>query len=85
MTQVEVLVEQVEAHKKKDPTGYVKKNATRRLAAIACLAFEVIPQDPTRAKYRHGGSITPIIDWLQYADHQVAPLRRSVTLARPCT
>jgi len=57
MTQVEALVEQVEALKKKDPTGYVKKNATKRLAAIARLAFDVIPQDPTRAEYRQGGTL----------------------------
>ena len=57
MTQVEALVEQVEALKKRDPTGYVKKNATKRLAAIARLAFDVIPQDPTRSEYRQGGTL----------------------------
>jgi toxin YhaV len=57
MAQVESLVEQVEALKKKDSTGYVKKNATKRLAAIARLAFDVIPQDPTRAEYRQGGRL----------------------------
>ncbi len=36
-------------------TGYVKKNATRRLAAIAKLAFDVIPQDPAWAEYRQSG------------------------------
>jgi len=54
MEQVESLVEQVEALKKKDSTGYVKKNATKRLAAIARLAFDVIPQGPARAEYRQG-------------------------------
>ena len=57
MAQVEALVEQVEALKKRDPTGYVKKNATKRLAAIAHLAFDVIPQDPTRAEFRQGGTL----------------------------
>lgn len=57
MAQLEALVEQVEALKKKDPTGYVKKNATKRLAAIARLAFDVIPQDPTRSEYRQGGTL----------------------------
>ena len=57
MAQVESLVEQVEALKKKDSTGYVKKNATKRLAAIARLAFDVIPQDPARAEYRQGGTL----------------------------
>ena len=57
MAQVEALVEQVEAIKKKDATGYVKKNATKRLAAIARLAFDVIPQDPARAEYRLGARL----------------------------
>ena len=57
MSQVEALVEQVEALKKKDPTGYVKKNAAKRLAAISHLAFDAIPQDPTRAEYRQGGTL----------------------------
>jgi toxin YhaV len=57
MAQVERLAQQVEAHKQKDPTGYVKKNATKKLAAIARLAFDVIPQDPTRAEYRQGGTL----------------------------
>jgi hypothetical protein len=53
LDQIEDLVRQVEAHKKKDSSGY-KKNASKRLAAIAKLAFEVIPQDPTRPDYRQG-------------------------------
>jgi len=57
ITQLESLVREVEAHKRKDPTGFVKKNATKRLAAIARLAFDVIPQDPTRAEYRQGGTL----------------------------
>lgn len=57
MKQVEALVEQVEVLKTKDTTGYVKKNATKRLAAIARLAFDVIPQDPARAEYRQGGTL----------------------------
>lgn len=54
MKQVEALVEQVEVLKVEEPTGYIKKNATKRLAAIARLAFDVIPQDPARAEYRQG-------------------------------
>jgi len=57
ITQVEALVERVVALKKKDPTGYVKKNAAKRLAAIARLAFDVTPQAPTRAEYRQGGTL----------------------------
>ena len=33
--QVDALARQVQALKQKDPTGYVQKNATKRLAAIA--------------------------------------------------
>ena len=57
MAQVEALAWQVEALKQKDPAGYVKKNATKRLAAIAKLAFDVIPQDPSRAEYRQGATL----------------------------
>lgn len=51
------LARQVEALQRKDPVGYVKKNAARRLAAIVRLAFEVIPQDPFRPEYRQGGTL----------------------------
>lgn len=55
--QLEALVQQVEALKKRDPVGYVRKNSTKRLAAITKLAFEVIPQDPTRPEYRQGDTL----------------------------
>jgi hypothetical protein len=54
LTQLEVLIRQVEALKQKDSIGYKKKNAGKRLAAIVKLAFEVIPQDPARPEYRQG-------------------------------
>ncbi len=54
LDQVEALFVQVETLKQKDPAGYVKKHATQCLAAISNLAFEVIPQDPTREEYRQG-------------------------------
>lgn len=54
LDQVEELLRQVAALKKKDALGYKKKNATKRLAAIAKLAFDVIPQDPARPDYRQG-------------------------------
>ena len=47
----------MEALRKKDSKGYCKKNATKRLRAITQLAFEIIPQDPTRAEYRQGDSV----------------------------
>lgn len=57
LAQLEVLAEQVEALKQRDPAEYVKKNATKRLAAITKLAFDVIPQDPARSEYRQGNSL----------------------------
>ena len=57
LAQVEALVGQVEALKRKDPNGYVQKNASKRLAAISRLAFEVIPQDPSRPEYRQGSTL----------------------------
>ena len=55
--QLEALTRQVEAIKQKDPIGFTRKNATKRLAAIARLAFDVIPQDPSRAQYRQGSTL----------------------------
>ncbi len=57
LAQIEALTRQVETIKQKDPTGYTKKNASKRLAAITRLAFEVIPQDPTRPEYRQGSTL----------------------------
>jgi len=57
LAQLEVLVRQVEAFKQKDPVEYMKKNASKRLAAITKLAFDAIPQDPTRPEYRQGNTL----------------------------
>ncbi|TSE27649.1 Toxin YhaV [Tepidimonas thermarum] len=57
LDQLDALTAQVEALRRKDPTGYVKKNAAKRLAAISKLAFDVIPQDPTRPEYRQGNTL----------------------------
>lgn len=57
LAQIEALILQVESLKQKDPAGYVKKNVSKRLAAITKLAFDVIPQDPTRPEYRQGGTL----------------------------
>ena len=59
LDQLDALITQVEAAKQRDPAGYAKKNIAKRLAAIAKLAFEVIPQDPTRAEYRQGTTLGP--------------------------
>ena len=53
------LVRQVQALKDKDPEGYVRKNATKRLAAIWKLLSEVIPQDPTAEQFRLGNTLGP--------------------------
>lgn len=57
LNQIEELESQVEKLRKKDPVKYLKKNATKRLAAISKLAFEVIPQDPTLREYRQGSTL----------------------------
>ena len=57
LDQVEALVAWVEALRARDPVGYRKKNATKRLAAIATLAFELVPQDPTHPEYRQGSAL----------------------------
>lgn len=57
LAQIEELARQVETLKQRDPVGYVKKNASKRMVAITRLAFDVIPQDPTRPEYRQGGAL----------------------------
>ncbi len=57
LDQLETLTQQVEGLKQKDPGGFIKKNSTKRLAAIAKLAFSVIPQDPSRPEYRQGDTL----------------------------
>lgn len=57
LAELEAVTRQVEELKQKDPLGFTKKNATKRLAAMTKLAFEVIPQDPARAEYRQGDTL----------------------------
>jgi toxin YhaV len=57
LAQLQALTEQVATLQAKDPQGYTHKNATKRLAAIRQLAFEVIPQDPNRPEYRQGHTL----------------------------
>jgi toxin YhaV len=57
LAQLEALVTQVEAQKRKDPQGYAKKNAGKRLAAITKLVFDLIPQNPARQEYRQGDTL----------------------------
>lgn len=57
VAQLQALTDQVAALRAKDPQAYARKNATKRLTAIRQLAFEVIPQDPTRPDYRQGNAL----------------------------
>ncbi|MBU6459643.1 MAG: type II toxin-antitoxin system YhaV family toxin [Proteobacteria bacterium] len=57
LVQLDALIQKVEVLKQKDLTGFTKKNASKRLAAIAKLVFEVIPQDPARSEYRQGNTL----------------------------
>jgi len=66
LDQLEALLKEVERLKAKDSLGYVRKNAAKRLAAIAKLAFETIPQDPTRPEYRQGDTLgEPYTHWFR--------------------
>ena len=57
ISQLEELTNKVERLRQKYPQDYQKKNAAKRLAAINKLAFEIIPQDPTRKEYRQGNTL----------------------------
>lgn len=57
LDQIKSLIDQVEKLKRKDPEHYRNKNASKRLAAIAKLAFDIIPQDPTSPEFRQGSTL----------------------------
>ena len=57
LSQIVNLVDEVERLRAKDPGQIQKKKAAKRLAAIAKLAFDVIPQDPGRSDYRLGDAL----------------------------
>lgn len=57
LAQLHQLTREVETLKKKDPNSYHQKNASKRLAAIKKLAFEVIPRDPTNTEFRQGKTL----------------------------
>jgi len=57
LDQLAALAAKVEALKQKDSANYLKKNASKRLAAISKLAFEVIPEDPSKSEYRQGDTL----------------------------
>lgn len=57
LDQLERLIAAVEKARKKDPRGYRKKRAAKLLSAVLKIAFEVIPEDPTRPVYRQGDTL----------------------------
>lgn len=57
LDQVEDLLVQVETLRQRHPKDERKKRAAKCLAAIVKLAFDVIPQDPTRSDYRQGSTL----------------------------
>jgi toxin YhaV len=57
LDQLETFITDVERERVKDPEGYVRKRAAKLLTAVLKVAFEVIPQDPTRLEYRQGGTL----------------------------
>jgi toxin YhaV len=57
LNQFDELLKQVENLRQKYPEEYKNKNATKRMAAIVKLVFDVIPQDPTRSEYRQGNTL----------------------------
>lgn len=57
LDQLDSLISQVGILRDKDPQGYTKKNASKRLAAIWKLVFEIIPQGPDNPEYRQGNTL----------------------------
>jgi toxin YhaV len=57
LSQLEDLMTEVEARKRRDPANWHKKNCAKRLAAIRKLIFEVIPTDPTDPQFRQGATL----------------------------
>jgi toxin YhaV len=57
LEQVATLVREAQRARSTDPSGYRNRNATKRLAAVLKLAFDVIPQDPTSRTYLQGGTL----------------------------
>jgi len=57
LDQLEGLIGEVEARKRRDPKSWQKKNGTKRLAAIRKLVSDVIPADPGAPQFRQGGTL----------------------------
>jgi len=57
LDELDILISKTEELRKKDSENFVKKNSSKRLAAISKLAFEVIPQEPSLPEYRQGNTL----------------------------
>jgi len=57
LDQLEMLTGAVERVRAKDPRGWRKNANAKLLATLRQLAFETIPQDPSRSEYRQGGTL----------------------------
>lgn len=57
LDQLDKLAGAVERARAKDPHEWRKSANAKLLAALRQLLFETIPQDPTRAEYRQGGTL----------------------------
>lgn len=57
LDQFEKLGTVVARLREKDPRGWRKSANAKLLAALRQLVFETIPEDPTRAEYRQGGTL----------------------------
>ncbi|MCK1504555.1 type II toxin-antitoxin system YhaV family toxin [Bradyrhizobium sp. 18] len=57
LDQLEAMIENVERARKKNPKDYKKRRAAKLLAAVLKVAFEDIPDNPTRDIYRQGATL----------------------------
>lgn len=57
LEQLNALIAEVEARKRRDPETWRKKNATKRLAAILKLVRADIPADPASPQFRQGDTL----------------------------
>lgn len=55
--QLEALIADVEALRRKNPQGYGSKAASKHLAAITRLMLHDIPQDPSRKEFQQGSTL----------------------------
>jgi toxin YhaV len=57
LDQVEAMIAAVIKDKARNPTTYKTRRAAKVLAAVACLAFKEIPEDPARDAYQQGNTL----------------------------